>query len=48
MIAVIMVSYRCKMNPDNLATPLAASVGDVVSISVLSAIASGVVHQDGE
>ncbi|XP_031846336.2 solute carrier family 41 member 1 [Nomia melanderi] len=40
MIAVIMVSYRCKMNPDNLATPLAASVGDVVSLSVLSAIAS--------
>nr|XP_033338231.1 solute carrier family 41 member 1-like isoform X1 [Megalopta genalis] len=40
MIAVIMVSYRCKMNPDNLATPLAASVGDVVSLSVLSGIAS--------
>ncbi|XP_043253215.1 solute carrier family 41 member 1-like [Colletes gigas] len=40
MIAVIMVSYRCKMNPDNLATPLAASVGDVVSLSVLSMIAS--------
>lgn len=28
------------MNPDNLATPLAASFGDVVSVSVLSAIAS--------
>lgn len=28
------------MNPDNLATPLAASVGDVVSISVLSTIAT--------
>lgn len=41
MIAVIMISYRCKMNPDNLATPLAASFGDVVSISVLSTIASG-------
>lgn len=40
MIAVIMISYRCKMNPDNLATPLAASIGDVVSISVLSTIAS--------
>ncbi|XP_076237053.1 solute carrier family 41 member 3 isoform X2 [Calliopsis andreniformis] len=40
MIAVIMISYRLKMNPDNLATPLAASVGDVVSISVLSAVAS--------
>ncbi|XP_043494099.1 solute carrier family 41 member 1-like [Polistes fuscatus] len=40
MIAVIMISHKCKMNPDNLATPLAASVGDVVSISVLSKIAS--------
>lgn len=35
-----MLSYRCKMNPDNLATPLAASIGDVVSISILSVIAS--------
>lgn len=40
MIAVIMMSKRFKMNPDNLATPLAASIGDVVSISVLSTIAS--------
>lgn len=40
MIAVIMASHRCKLNPDNLATPLAASIGDVVSISVLSTIAS--------
>lgn len=27
------------MNPDNLATPLAASIGDVVSLSVLSIFA---------
>ncbi|XP_032670098.1 solute carrier family 41 member 1 isoform X2 [Odontomachus brunneus] len=40
LIAVIMLSYRCKLNPDNLATPLAASFGDVVSISVLSGISS--------
>lgn len=40
MVAVIMLSYRCKMNPDNLATPLAASVGDVVSITLLSQLAS--------
>ncbi|XP_046427028.1 solute carrier family 41 member 1-like [Neodiprion virginianus] len=40
MIAVIMVSHRCKMNPDNLATPLAASIGDVVSITVLATVAS--------
>lgn len=40
MIAVIMLSHRYKMNPDNVATPLAASIGDVVSISILSTIAS--------
>lgn len=40
MITVIMMSHRCKMNPDNLATPLAASIGDLVSITVLSTIAS--------
>jgi len=40
MIAVILISYRFKMNPDNLATPLAASIGDVVSISILSIMAS--------
>ncbi|KAK9297880.1 hypothetical protein QLX08_008545 [Tetragonisca angustula] len=45
MIAVIMISYRCKMNPDNLATPLAASFGDVVSITVLSAIASALFNR---
>lgn len=45
MIAVIMISYKCKMNPDNLATPLAASFGDVVSISVLSTIASALFNR---
>ncbi|XP_011302542.1 solute carrier family 41 member 1 [Fopius arisanus] len=40
MIAVILAAHRWKMNPDNLATPLAASFGDVVSVSVLSIIAS--------
>lgn len=28
------------MNPDNLATPLAASIGDIVSLLLLSHIAS--------
>lgn len=40
LVAVILLSNRLKMNPDNLATPLAASIGDVVSISLLSFIAS--------
>ncbi|XP_058063198.1 solute carrier family 41 member 1 [Anopheles bellator] len=40
LVAVILLSNRYKMNPDNLATPLAASIGDVVSITLLSFIAS--------
>ncbi|GAB0088411.1 hypothetical protein DMENIID0001_028160 [Sergentomyia squamirostris] len=37
---VILVAKRFHMNPDNLATPLAASIGDLVSLSLLSVIAA--------
>ncbi|XP_031628354.1 solute carrier family 41 member 2 isoform X2 [Contarinia nasturtii] len=40
LVAVILLSHQFHMNPDNLATPLAASIGDVVSLTVLSFIAS--------
>lgn len=40
LVAVILISHKINMNPDNLATPLAASIGDVVSLSILSFIAS--------
>lgn len=40
LVAVILISQKFRLNPDNLATPLAASIGDVVSISLLSFIAS--------
>lgn len=40
LVAVILISRKFKMNPDNLATPFAASIGDIVSLSVLSFIAS--------
>nr|XP_022915620.1 solute carrier family 41 member 1-like [Onthophagus taurus]XP_022915621.1 solute carrier family 41 member 1-like [Onthophagus taurus]XP_022915622.1 solute carrier family 41 member 1-like [Onthophagus taurus] len=40
LIAVILLTRKLKMNPDNLATPLAASIGDVVSLIVLSTVAS--------
>lgn len=39
-MAVILLSYKFNLNPDNLATPLAASIGDVVSLTMLSFIAS--------
>ncbi|KAL5278133.1 hypothetical protein ACFFRR_003029 [Megaselia abdita] len=38
LVAVILLSRKFNMNPDNLATPLAASIGDVVSISLFSFI----------
>lgn len=40
MIAVILLSRRCKINPDNVATPIAASLGDLVTLALLSWIAS--------
>lgn len=40
LIAVIVISHRLKLNPDNVATPFAASIGDVISLLVLSTWAS--------
>lgn len=40
LIFVIFLTQKLHMNPDNLATPLAASIGDVVSLMLLSTIAS--------
>jgi solute carrier family 41 len=48
MIGVIVVSHRLHMNPDNLATPVAASIGDVVSITLLAHIASAFFQIHGE
>ncbi|EFA12803.1 Solute carrier family 41 member 1-like Protein [Tribolium castaneum] len=40
LIAVIIITHKMKLNPDNVATPFAASIGDVVSLLVLSSWAS--------
>lgn len=48
LVAVIMLSTKYKVNPDNMATPLAASIGDVVSISILSFITSLLFRNLGE
>lgn len=39
-MAVIYISYKMKLNPDNVATPLAASIGDVCSLLLLSSWAT--------
>ncbi len=40
MVGVIILSRRCHINPDNVATPIAASLGDLITLSLLSWIAS--------
>ncbi|XP_018017979.1 solute carrier family 41 member 1 isoform X2 [Hyalella azteca] len=40
MVAVILVSRRCRINPDNVATPIAASLGDLTTLGLLAWIAS--------
>lgn len=40
MILVIVISHRCQINPDNIATPIAASLGDLTTLTVLASIGS--------
>ena len=45
MIVVIVGARRCRCNPDNVATPIAASLGDVVTLGLLAWI-SDVLYND--
>ncbi|KAI5645946.1 divalent cation transporter domain-containing protein [Phthorimaea operculella] len=45
MVMVIYGSHKFKVNPDNVATPLAASIGDIVSNSVLAVTAQYMFEQ---
>jgi solute carrier family 41 len=38
MIIVIVLSHKCKLNPDNIATPIAASLGDLTTLTILAGI----------
>lgn len=38
MILVIIGSHKCKINPDNIATPIAASLGDLTTLLILASI----------
>jgi len=40
MVIVIILSYKFNINPDNVATPIAASLGDLTTLGLLSAIAT--------
>lgn len=38
---IIILAIYCKINPDNVATPIAASLGDITSILLISVLATG-------
>jgi len=38
MMIVIIGSHKCKINPDNIATPIAASLGDLTTLAILASI----------
>ena len=38
MVFVILVSRKVKINPDNIATPIAASLGDLTTLSLLAGV----------
>lgn len=40
MISVVIVSHECNINPDNVATPIAASLGDLTTIFILAQISN--------
>ncbi|XP_012993617.1 solute carrier family 41 member 1 [Esox lucius] len=41
MIGVIIASRKVGINPDNVATPIAASLGDLITLSLLAGISTG-------
>lgn len=40
MVGVIVLSRKCNINPDNVATPIAASLGDLTTLALLAGVAS--------
>ncbi|XP_016123769.1 solute carrier family 41 member 1 [Sinocyclocheilus grahami] len=41
MIGVIIASRKVGINPDNVATPIAASLGDLITLALLASISTG-------
>lgn len=44
---VIILSRFCHINPDNVATPIAASLGDITSLALLSWVATALYESIG-
>jgi solute carrier family 41 len=47
MVLVIILSRHFKINPDNVATPIAASLGDLTTLSLLACISNSVFESIG-
>ncbi|KAG0719862.1 Solute carrier family 41 member 1 [Chionoecetes opilio] len=47
MVGVILLSRKCNINPDNVATPIAASLGDLTTLGLLAWIASVLYNAKG-
>lgn len=48
MIGVIIASRKIGINPDNVATPIAASLGDLITLSLLAGISTGLYKELGK
>ncbi len=48
MILVIFLSHFIHVNPDNVATPIAASLGDLVTLGLLSLFAQAFYNSGGK
>ena len=44
MCGIVVVSRKFHINPDNISTPLAASLGDLTTLGILAALAMGFRH----
>ena len=47
MIGVIIAARKVGINPDNVATPIAASLGDLITLSLLAGISTGLYKELG-
>uniref|UniRef100_A0A672RQW3 Solute carrier family 41 member n=1 Tax=Sinocyclocheilus grahami TaxID=75366 RepID=A0A672RQW3_SINGR len=48
MVGVIVGSKKVGVNPDNIATPIAASLGDIITLGLLAVISQGFFYYMGE
>ena len=48
MVGVVLLSRRMKVNPDNVATPIAASLGDLITLALLAGVSSVLYSAIGE